>query len=63
MFKKNKRKRKRKKEKPIESLFEPNANWKDVKRYFIIDVFQIVLETEYEIVEQRQDIKMDDFPS
>lgn len=46
----SKRKKRRKRKKPLESSFEPKVNWKDVRTYQIVDIIQVVLETEYELI-------------
>ena len=39
-------------EKPHEILFEPNVTWKDAKKYCLIDLIEVILETEYEIINE-----------
>jgi hypothetical protein len=54
MLKKRRRKKIHvKSKKPIESLFEPNVNWRDVKKYHVIDIIEIVIETEYEVIDEK----------
>lgn len=47
-----KRKSQYKKRKPHESLFEPKANWNDVRKFCIVDIIEIVIDQEYFIIDQ-----------
>lgn len=49
--KRNKRKLQYKKRRPHESSFEPNVNWTDVRKFYIIDIIEVIVDQEYEIVD------------